>query len=652
MLSMFRNFTRSRVGLIVVFLVLGVIAIAFAAGDVTGMRSMISSKGNVVAKVGSREITDADVQTEIDRIIKQRREQGQNITIDQFLASPLFDQTVDRLIAFAAIQEFGQKSGMNADSKLIDSDIANDPSLQGFDGKFSQANFERLLAENRMSAATYRDRLATEHYLRWMLASVSPITQMPTDVVAPYASLPLERRAGTIGLIRWNDTDPGADPDEKTLATWYQRNIAHYMIPPRRILRYAVVHPDQFKASAAATEAEIADAYAKSGARFTASEKRTVHQLVMLDQAAAAAAAAEVKGGKSLADVAKARGLEPRAFDAVEKPALAKDTSAAVADAAFAAPQGGTVGPVKGPLGWVVLHVDTVTPIAAKSLAEAHGTLADEITQSKVAKAIGTLRQSLDDSAGDGANFDSLVKQGQGKLTPLRTAPLAPNGTDPTVPDAKVDPVLAPVIEVGFKADPNDPDPVVAPISQDGSFAVVSIEKSLAAQAKPLASIHDQVLRDYLLDIRLQKARKIAADVVNQVNKGTPLQQALAATGIHSLLPSQSFSMTRQDVAKGATPQTPPPPQYILAFQTGAKRAKLVEAPARVGYYIVYVDAIEPHDARGTPMMDAAQKYYGPMLDDETVEQFVESIKNSVKVTRYPAVVTALRASLSRQGAQ
>lgn len=650
MLSMFRSFTQSRVGLIVVFLVLGVIAIAFAAGDVTGMRSMMSSKGNVIAKVGSREITDADLQAEIDRIIKQRREQGQNITLEQFLASPLFDQTVDRLVAFAAIQEFGQNTGMYADSKLIDSDIANDPSLQGFDGKFSQANFERLLAENRMSATAYRDRLSTEHYLRWMLASVAPIAQMPTDMIAPYASLPLERRAGSVGLIRWNDTDPGADPDEKTLAAWYQRNRAHYMVPPRRILRYAIVHPDQFKAQSAATEAEIADAYAKSGPRFAASEKRSVHQLVMLDQAAAASAAAEVKGGKSLADVAKARGLQPRAFDAVEKAALAKDTSAAIADAAFAAPQGGTVGPIKGPLGWVVLHVDTVTPIAAKSLAEAHATLADEITQRKIASAIGTLRQSLDDSAGDGANFDSLVKQG--KLTPLRTAALAPNGTDPTVPDSKVDPALAPIIEIGFKADANDPDPQVAPISQDGSFAVVSLEKSLPAEAKPLASIHDQVLRDYLLEIRLQKARKIAADVVNQVNKGTPLQQALAATGIRSLLPSQSFSMTRQELAKNATPQQGPPPQYVLAFQTGAKHAKLVEAPARVGYYIVYVDLIEPHDARGTPMMAAAQQYYGPMLDDEAVEQFVESIKKNVKVTRYPNAITALRASLSRQGAQ
>jgi peptidyl-prolyl cis-trans isomerase D len=647
---MFRTFIKSRIGLVVVFLVLGFITLAFALTSGTGIEKMVASKDNVIAKVGNREITDVDLTTEIQNFIRQQQARNQNITMDQFLASPYFDQTIDRMIAYAAVEEFAKNSGMKADSTLIDSDIANDPSLQGFDGKFSQSKFEELIAENRVSAATYRSRLATNHYLTWILDSVAPISQLPTDVIAPYASLQLERRAGTVALIRWNDVPEAADPDAKTLEAYYQRNRAHYMIPPRRVLRYAAVHPDQFKAAQAATEAEIAEAYAKSGVRFAASEKRTVHQLVLLDQASATSAAAELKGGKSIAEVATARGLEPRAFDSLEKPALAKETSSAVADAAFSVPQGGTVGPVKGTFGWVVMHIDTVTPIAAKSLAEAHGTLADEITQRKVAKTIGTLRQALDDAAGNGANFNALMQQG--KLTPQVTAALAPNGTDPTVPDAKVDPVLAPVIEIGFKADPTDPEPSVGLIGDDGSFAVVTIDKSIPAQLKPLAQIHDQVLRDYLLELRLQNARKVANDVINAVNKGTPLQQALAATGLHTLLPTQNFGMTRQEVIRSARTQQGPPPQYVLAFQTGAKHAKLVEAPAKVGYYIVYVDAIEPHDARGTPMMEAAQKALGPQLQEETLEQFVDGIKKNVKITRYPAVIAAVRASLSTQGAR
>lgn len=651
MLNMFRNFIKSRVGLIVVFLVLGIIAIAFAAGDVTGLRSMGSGpSGQVVAKVGNREVTDAQVTEEIDRWMKARRDQGQNVTMEQFLASPYFDQAVNQLIDIAAIEEFAKDSGMLADSTLIQSDIANDPSFQGFDGKFSQTRLDTLLADNRMSLAGYRARLTSGHYIRWMIDGPAPIAQLPEGVILPYASLPLERRAGTVALIRWNDMDPGADPDAKTLQTYYERNRAHYLIPPRRVLRYAFVRPDQFKAQTAATEAEIAAAFAKSGPRYAATEKRTMHQLVLLDQAAANAAAAEVKGGKSIADVAKARGLEPRAFDAVEKAAFAKESSAAVAEAAFGAPQGATVGPVKGPLGWVVLHIDTVQAIPAKTLAQAHNELADEITQRKTASAIGTLRQSLDDDAATGATFDDLVAKG--KLSAQRTGAVAPNGVDPTVADAKPDPALLPVVQAGFSKDPTDTDPAVVPVGQDGSFLVVAIEKAIPAQAKPLASIQREVLRDYLQDIALQKARKAAADVVNLVNKGTPLQQALAATGIRTLLPTKPFDMKRADLAKNATPQQGPPPQLAMAFQTFAKHAKLVEAPGRAGYYVVYVDLIEPHDARGTDMMAAAQKYYGPQVREEMIEQFVEGIRRQVKVTRYPEAIAALRASLGRNGAQ
>jgi peptidyl-prolyl cis-trans isomerase D len=54
MLNFFRNFTKSRYGMIAVFVFLGLIAIAFAAGDITGLRSNGASAGtDVLAKVGA-----------------------------------------------------------------------------------------------------------------------------------------------------------------------------------------------------------------------------------------------------------------------------------------------------------------------------------------------------------------------------------------------------------------------------------------------------------------------------------------------------------------------------------------------------------------------------------------------------------------------
>ena len=51
---------------------------------------------------------------------------------------------------------------------------------------------------------------------------------------------------------------------------------------------------------------------------------------------------------------------KPAVQTGVTKAAYAAASSPQIADAAFAAPRGGVIGPVRGPLGWVVAKVDSV----------------------------------------------------------------------------------------------------------------------------------------------------------------------------------------------------------------------------------------------------------------------------------------------------
>jgi peptidyl-prolyl cis-trans isomerase D len=644
MLSMFRNFTKSRVGMIVVFLVLGVIAIAFAVTSGTGVESMTGAKGKVVAKVGDHEITETDLNEEIARVLKARRAQGQNISMEAFLAAGGLEGTLDRLVNVAAIEEFARVSGMRVDKQMIESEIVNNPAFQGFDGKFSQVKFDTLLAENRISTATFRESLASERYINWLLAGTDGSLQLPDGVLAPYAALRLERRQGVEAIIRITDVDAVALPDEKTLTAFYTRNRSRYLIPQRRVIRYALVQSAQLKAASAPTEAEIAAAFAKAGPRYAATEKRTVRQLVVIDQAAANAAAAEVKAGKPIADVARARGLEARTFETVEKAALARDTSPQVADAAFAAAQGAVVGPVRAKIGWAVLHIDSVQKIPARTLAQVRAEVADEVSQRKVAATLASLRQSLEDNIGNGATFDEAVAQA--KLSAQRTPALVANGIDPDNPAAKLDPALAPVVQAGFAADPSDQEPLVVALGQDGSFAIVTVERVVAAAAPPLAKIQKQVQADYGSDQAMQKARKVAADVVAQLNRGVPMAQALASVG-RPLLPPKPFDIKRAEMKRTD------PPRFQMALAMAPKTAKLIEAPGRAGYHIVYLTSIEQHDASGNrQLLDLEQQQRGPIARQEIAEQFVEGMKRHVKVTRNGEAIAELRAQLARQGAR
>jgi peptidyl-prolyl cis-trans isomerase D len=645
MLNFFRRFTKSRFGLIAVFVFLAVIALAFAAGDITGVRATGGGDGGkVLAKVGSRTITDRQVRERIDLFLRNLQRDGQNVTMEQFLAQGGLELALNEMISSVAMVEFAQDSGMQVSKKLIDGEIANNSAFFGIDGKFSQKQFEDLLSQNRILPALYRAQMTDERYGNWLANRGTLGNQIPNGVLLPYASLALERRAGIVGLVSTIAMDPGPDPDDKTLTAWYNGKRARYMVPERRIVRYATVKPDALRASAAATEAEIADAYKKAGTRFAATEKRNVRQLVLLDQATANRVAGEVKGGKTLAAAAAAAGLEPTNFEGVEKPALARQTAPTVADAAFAVAQGGVAGPVRSPLGWHVLQVEKVEQVAAKTLDQARAELATEIGARKLAQTLTNLRQSIEDGIADSKNFDEVVADA--KLSPERSPALTAAGANPEDAAFKPDPAIVAVMRAGFGIEQPGDEPQIAPLGQDGSFALVGLERIVAAAPRPLAQIRERVVKDYLVEQALTKARAVATAMIAKLEKGVPMQQALAEAGVTKGPPPKPFDFKRSEVLG---PNMAP---YLqMAFSMAPKKAKLVEGQNREGYYVVYLDKIEEHSAANDPA--ALQRVRGdiaPQIGPEYARQFVASISNHLKVTRNDKAIAELRADLARTG--
>lgn len=643
MLRSFRNITKSRIGLIVVFVFLAIIALAFAAGDITGLQSNGGPSGSVVAKVGNQKITDTEVRDRIDRFLRSAQREGQNITMEQFLAQGGLDLTLDEMINSAALVEFAQRSGMQVSKRLIDGEIASNPAFLGFDGKFSQKTFEDLLQQNRFAPAAFRDGLTRDKYGSWLVNRAALGTPtMPDGVLLPYASLLLERRTGIVGLVSTIAMDPGADPDEKTLTAYYASHRARYLVPEQRVMRYATIKPDALRAQSTATEAEIAAAYKTNAAKYAASEKRTVRQLVLADQATANRVAGEVKGGKSIAAAATAAGLTPGNFENVDKAALARQTSAAIADASFAAAQGGVVGPVRTPLGWSVLHVEKVEKIAARSLDQVRGEIAEEITSRKTAQALADLRQSVDDGIGEGKTFDEAVKDA--KLTAERTPALTAQGIDTANPEAKPDPNLALIVRTGFGFESAGDEPQLVQVAPDGTTAIVSLEKIIPAAPRPLADIRAAVNKDYLVDEALKKARAAAISVIAKLEKGVPMAQALAESGVRKGPPPKAFDLKRAE--------TQGKENFIqMAFSMAPKKAKLVEAPNRAGYYVVYLDTVQEQSAAGNAMvLGQAKAGIVPQVGPEYAREFIRAIRNDVKVTRNEDSIKKLRDDLARTG--
>jgi peptidyl-prolyl cis-trans isomerase D len=466
----------------------------------------------------------------------------------------------------------------------------------------------------------------------------------PASIATPYASMLLEKRTGTIAFIDTRKIPAGAPVTDAEATDYYKRNIARYTVPERRVMRYATVTLDGLKAKSAPTDADIAAAYKAQAAKYAPAETRSLRQVVLLDQKSADTLAAKVRAGTAIEAAAKAVGLDAGLLADQTKATYAGQTSPAIADQVFAAAQGATIGPVKTPLGWAVVHVEKITQNPGKTLDQAKPDLVKELTDQKTQIAASNMRSQISDAIANSATLDEIAKQLG--LTLQSSAALDAQGVDPDAktPPAQPDPVNASLAAVGFQSEVGD-DPQVAPVGRDGSFVLAKLEKIVPAAPRPIATVMDQVKKDFLVDRQVKQARAVAVAVVDKVNKGQPLAKALGETGI-KLDATKPMAANRGQLVASRQP----PPPLVLLFSMAQGTAKMLQAPYKGGWFVIVEDTIERGDARGKPDIVAKMRAdLGGTAGDEYAQQFLRAVRNQVGVKRNEPAINALRASLLGQ---
>ncbi|MES3108710.1 peptidylprolyl isomerase [Sphingomonas aurantiaca] len=646
MLAFFRRLTHSKVGVIITFLVLGVIALAFAAGDVTGLSSMTGGAGITggdVATVGKAEVSANELKTQAQTQLEGFRQQQPTLDMATFVNQGGFEGTLDRIISSMALEQFGRAQGMVVSKRSVDGQIASIPALQGPTGKFDENLYRQVLAQRKLTDAQIRSDIVRDTFAQQLTIPSTGATQVSSQLALPYASLLLEKRTGTIGFIPAAVVPAGAAPSEADLNTFYTRNIARYTVPERRIIRYAVVSPDQVKTQAVATDAEIAKAYQQDRARYAATEKRTITQVVVADQAGATALAAKVKAGTSLADAARAAGLEASTQAGVEKAAYAGTASAQVADAVFAAASGAVIGPVRTQLGWTVAKVDKIENVAGRSLDQVRGEIAAALGIQKAAAALSDIHDKIDDSLSKNATFDEVIADQ--KLKPVTTPALIASGINPDDATSKPDPAIAPLVAAAFQAADGD-GPQLVQLGTDGGFAVVALGRVVRATPRPLAQVRAAVLQDVTAERSRQAARKVAADVLARINKGMTIQQSLAQTKL-PIPAARPLTASRAQIA--ADPRGAPP-ALALMFSMAPNTAKTLAAPDDSGWFIIKLDSIASGNAAGNDAaIKAARANIGRSVGREYVEQFAKAVRVDVGVKTNPTALARTRAELLGQ---
>jgi peptidyl-prolyl cis-trans isomerase D len=645
MLSFFRRGVTAKIMLVVLGIGLFAIVITGFGTGGSGLGGFGGASAGTVASVGGEKLGAEDVTQQVNRQLAGARQQNPELDLATFLRGNALDQITDEMIGVAAALVFGKDQGLAVSRAMIDREIAAIPAFQNLAGKFDQKAFEAALNQQKMSPDQLRKEIETQMIQRQLLVPAASSAYVPRGIAFQYASLLLESRSGSVGLVPTAAMGAGKEPTDAEVAAFFSKNQTRYVIPERRTIRYAVFGREQVGAAAKATDAEIQQTYRQTPA-YAARETRVLSQVVLPDEAAARALAQKVAGGTAFAQAAQQAGFGAAdiALGEQTKDAYGRTSSAAVANAVFGAAKGTTVGPVKGPIGWHVVKVEDVKVTGARPIEAVRGEIAQAIEQRKTQEAMADMAARIETAIADGSSFDEVVAKE--KLNVVQSQPVTAQGAVPGNPAFRAPPELAPLLQTAFEVEANA-EPVVETIAPNERFALLGVTNVIAAAAPPLAQIRDRVKADLAASNARERARAVAASIMSKINAGTPPARAFAEAQV-KLPATQPVSAQRREIARQGAQV---PPALAMLFSMPRGKAKLIPAPNGTGWFVVYLDKITPGNAAGTPeLIDAVKGQFAQVLGDEYARQFTAGMRAKVKVKRNEDGMAQLRKDLLGTG--
>ena len=641
MLTFFRRFFQSKIGLPIFLGFLVLMALAFAAADITGTTTFGGvSGGDRVAVVGGEPIASTELVTAANTALDQVRQQNPTLTMPEFIAAGALDEVMRQLIDRNAIGLYAQKYGLRAGDNLVNSEILQIEAFKSLSGQFDEQTYLAALRSRGLTDAVFRRDLVNGLLEDQLLRPALAAPQMPEKVARQYAALVLERRKGEIALIPSAAFAPAGDPSDTQLAEWYGKNRSLFMRPERRTLRFAVFGDDTLKVNAVPTEAEIAARYKRDAAQYQATERRAVTAFVVPTKDAASALAARIKAGTSLEAAAREAGFTASPAPLRDREALANATSFAFAENAFKAAQGGVIEPAQGTLGWYVARVDKIERIPARSLGEVRGTIAEALGVEKRNAAIADLVAEIEGEI-DGGTALAEVAKAYGLKVETTPALLA-DGKAFGRPDVQIVPQLVPVLATAFQMEESEPQ--LAEVVAGKQFVVFEVARVDEASAPPLAEVREQAVAGWKRAQGAILARAAADRVAAKARGSAGLAAALAAEGKPSEL--ESIDLERRALLAQRGRNIPPP--LVLMFSMAEGSVKVLEGPRNIGWYVVSLDDISTDPIDSEPgLLEQTRRQLAPTLTEEYRRQAAAAMRKELGTTRDDAAIAAVRKRLA-----
>lgn len=579
----------------------------------------LTGSPSAVATVNGQAVDISVVQAGYQRALSQYQQQGQqpDAATRQQLALQALSTAIRREILRQAARQYHIGVPDAAVRTLLDSI----PVFQT-NGVFDKAKFEQVLQQNGLSPDEFIGEMKDELIVRQLITPVIEGAAAPPALLDPIFALLGQQRSAAIVNIPAQAEPAPPPPSDAVLERYWRNHQSQFTSPEYRKVQVVILSPallaPQEKVAPDAVEAGVAQAMAQAG---PGAPVRSAEVLAVQDLADASQLKAAWKKGASWAQMqalAQKYHATPVPLDKVRQNEI---PTPSLAQAIFSAAPGEVVGPVAGESAMYLFKVTgTGESGPDRQLLAAQVTRQLQLQQAEadVAKTVDAVQDALagqtplDQLPG---NLGLVAVEGT-----LDAQGRTPAGTPAPVPGG--DKLKAAIVQAAFSAAKGQAPQLQS--GPDGSYFAVAVKDVIPPGVIPFAQARGQVLAAWTAAQQQRAAQAAAANLMQAVNTGTPLDKAAAAAGL---------SVTQlPGITSGAQPPGLPAQFVPVLFSLKPGQASMLETGG--GYTVLVLTGIHEPSAKDNPDAYAQlQQTLNKSLQDDLAGSFLAGLQAQDKVT-------------------
>lgn len=628
MLTLMRNFLRSKVSLVL----FGLIIISMAAWGITDVFS--GNLGDNIIQAGKRGITQQDFDRRVENYLRVQRNQGRILTRQDAVEQGIVDQLFSLESGRIANLGYGERIGAVAsEAAVVETVGENEVFADPLTGQFSADTYRRVLSQNQLTPQRFENEVRDDLTMTYLSDAAGAALEPPENLKRLQASYLAESRDAAWFTVSQDDIGELAEPDQAEVAAFYEENQARFALGERRAISRLDLSPRDFIHQVEISDEDLLAIYeSQKRQRFSQPDTRRFVELVIGNEAAARDALGRLAGGAAPGTLVNAEAVSMRTAQRSE---LANE---ALAEALFSS--GAQPGAVAGPFEqnglWLVARLEDITPGAVLPFEEVRGQIADEVARNQSEALFAQAEAQVFDLIGAGLRLDEIAAELGGTAVdylPLTRQARSSNG--------RVIPALARHDDLMANAFTLRVGEVSDPLETETGITLIEVQDILPPRTPALEEISDRVRQALIRERENNQLSAWASGVESRIAASeTTLEEEAGKIGV-------SVETNDQPVTRaGNNPQLPATVQGRL-FAMKAGETVSIPGPAPGQMTILQLSAVnEPDETEIAILSGVVAGQLTQSLQNDILDGLMVEFRNSTNLRANQAALEQYKASI------